>query len=162
MPAPIITAVAQALHQLGAVILVGGLVFLLFVLRPVSKEALGFEKRQQLFQHVYKYMLRWQWLALLLLWVGGVSQIAGLERPPGSFSILSMAAGGALITLLTLGAQVACYFHLSERMEDERWGQAAAISSRVRLIMAINLLLCLALVFVGSAAPLLDPLFSLG
>ena len=162
MPTQIITAVAQALHQLGAVILVGGLFFLLFVLRPVSKATLGVEKRQQLFQHVFRYMLRWQWLALALLWVGGVGQISGLGRPPGAASLLAMVVGGALVTLLTLGAQAASYFLLSERMEDERWGKAAVISSRVRMIMAVNLLLCLILVFFGAAGPMLDPLFGLG
>jgi uncharacterized membrane protein len=162
MPTQIITAVAQAFHQLGAVILVGGLFFLLFVLRPVSKAKLGVEKRQQLFQHVFRYMLRWQWLALALLWVGGVGQISGLERAPGAVSLLAMVVGGALITFLTLGAQAASYFFLSERMEDERWGKAAVISSRVRMIMAVNLLLCLILVIVGAAGPMLDPLFGLG
>jgi uncharacterized membrane protein len=160
MPNQLITAAAQAAHQIGAVILVGGLFFLLFIVRPVSKQTLGVEDRQRLFQRVYQHTLRWQWLALLLLWTGGVGQILSLKMTELSVSIQAMAAGGALITLLTFVIQVICYFHLNERMEEAHWGRAARISSLVRKIMAVNLLICVLLVVAAFGEPILHPLLA--
>jgi uncharacterized membrane protein len=155
MPTSLIITTAEAAYQIGALILVGGLFFLLFIVRPVSKETLGVEDRQRLFQLVYRRMHRWQWLGLLLLWAGGIGQRYPLEPSAFSLPVQVMAASGAVVTLLIFGTHAICYFHLSERMEHEHWSKAARISSLVRKIMALNLLLCLLLVLAGVANPYL-------
>jgi uncharacterized membrane protein len=161
MPTPLITTTSEAAHQIGALILVGGLFFLLFIVRPVSKETLGVEDRQRLFQLVYRRMLRWQWLGLLFLWAGGIGQLYPLEQSALSLPVQVMAAGGAVVTLLTFVIHAICYFHLSERMEDGHWGKAARTSSLVRKIMALNLLICLLLVLAGVADPYLTSISQL-
>jgi uncharacterized membrane protein len=109
--------------------------------------------RQRFLYLVYRYLLRWLWLALLLLWGSGswTIQRAGGSSFPLSFQF--MAIGGVLVTVLTLIAHLTCYFSLSERIEAQHWGRAARISSHVRKVLALNLLVCLMLILVDAAGP---------
>lgn len=153
MPTEPITAAAQALHEIGALIMVGSLFFLLFIVRPITRDALEVGERQVFFVIIYRYLFRWQWLALLFLWISGGwnAHLVGITTP--SITVQIMAAGGAAATLLTLFAQTTCYFHLEEPVEDENWARAGRISSHVRKIMALNLFVCLILLLAGAIGP---------
>jgi uncharacterized membrane protein len=151
-----LSAIAIAAHQLGALMLVGSLFFLLFILRPVTRQTLGVSERQRFFLLLYRYLFRWLWVALLLLWGSGGWQIfVGTAKPLLPAQI--MAGGGALITALTILGQVVRYFHLADFVEDERWPQAGRYSSLVRVLMAGALLVGLVLVLTGVGAPYLAP-----
>jgi uncharacterized membrane protein len=158
MPTEIITAAAQAFHHIGAVVMTGGLFFLLFILRPVSREAMNAEERQLFFQLIFRKLLRWQWIALLLLWASGIWTARAFEIGNLPLTVQIMAAGGGIATVLTLAAHITCYFRLSEQIEAQHWGKAARISSYVRMVMAVNLLVCLLLVLAGVAGPALQTL----
>jgi uncharacterized membrane protein len=152
-----LSAIATAAHQLGAIMLLGSLFFLLFILRPVTRQALGVSDRQRFFLLLYRYLFRWLWVALLLLWGSGGWQIylLGAAKPPLTVEI--MAGGGALITALTMLGQVVRYFHLADFVEEERWPQAGRYSSLVRVLMAGALLIGLVLLLTGVGAPYLAP-----
>lgn len=154
MPTSQLGAIADALHQLGIVILIGGMFFLLLVLRPASRDMGTGEERLLVYSHFFKHLFRWLWFALLLLWVSGVGKIflSGYHHLP--LQVRVMAGAGALMTLFTLLAHFAFYYQMDEAMAAEHLPRAAKRGSRVRKIMAVNLLIGLVVVVLGVFGPL--------
>jgi uncharacterized membrane protein len=156
MPQEIISALATTAHQIGSIVLTGSLFFLLFVVRPASRQSLGVRERQEFFLVLYRYMFHWLWFALLLIWSSGLWQVRLLDSAI-PLPIQIMLGGGALVSVLTILGQIIRYFHLTEHIEGERWPQAGRLSSLVRVLMAAALLASLVSLLAGVAAPYLVP-----
>jgi len=152
MPQETLSAIAIAAHQLGTLMLVGSLYFLIFIVRPVSRRTMGVTDRQRFFLLLFSYLFRWLWVALLLLWVSGAwrAHLLGISQPPQI--VLIMAGGAMLVTALTTVGHVVKYFYFAEFVETELWPQAGRTGSLVRIIMAAALLVALALVLAGVGA----------
>lgn len=158
MQFPPLAAIADAAHQIGFVILLGGIFFMLFALRPASRDLDTGEERILVYFRYYKSLLRWIWFALLLLWVSGVSKILAMDIQHLPLKVGLMAGAGAVMTVLTLLAHFAVYYEMDEAIYAAHWPRAARRGSRLRKIMALNLLIGLMLIVVGVAAPLIPGL----
>ena len=64
-------AVAFGLHQLAAIIWVGGMFLAHMALRPAAKEALKGSERLQLMYGVFRRFFPWVWACILTLWGTG-------------------------------------------------------------------------------------------
>jgi uncharacterized membrane protein len=155
VPFPPPAAIADAVHQIGFVILLGSIFFLLFVLRPAARDLATGDERLMVYLRYYKHLFRWAWIALLLLWLSGTGKMLTLDihnLPP---QVGLMAGAGAVTTVLTLLAHFAFYHQMDEAIFEQHWPRAARRGSRVRRVMALNLLIGLMLIVAGVAAPLI-------
>ncbi len=146
-------ALAIALHQLAAVVWVGGMFFAYLVLRPVAASDLEPPPRLRLWLGVFDRFFPWVWLSVLLLLVSGYWLVFGLY---GGFAgvgvhVHLMQLLGILMMLLFLYLFFVPYRGLGHAVRAEDWPAAGVQLGRIRRIVGINLILGLLVVAVGSS-----------
>jgi uncharacterized membrane protein len=146
------TALAIALHILGAVIWVGGMFAIYVALRP-ALGTLGPPQRLRLMRATFGTFCPWVWVAILLLLASGYWMVlmtfGGFARI-GLHIHLMQGIGWVMIALFVW------LFHgpwlaLKRAVEAEDWPRAGASLNRIRQIIAVNLPLGLLVVVIGAS-----------
>jgi len=145
--------IALAVHVLVAVIWVGGMFFAYMILRP-SLPPLEPSNRLPVWQRVFARFFPWVWLSVVILPASGVAMVS---QEFGGFSTLSpyvrlmMVLGGVMIAIFLF-----LYFVTWRRFRAavcaSNWPVAETHIRKIRLIVAVNLLLGLVTVVIGSSS----------
>ena len=146
------TALALALHILGAVVWVGGMFAIYVCLRP-ALGALEPQQRLRLMRTTFRKFFPWVWASILLLLTSGYWML---------FTTFGGFAGAGLhIHLMQLigWVMIALFFWLfhgpwlkfSRAVDAEDWPSAGASLERIRQIIAVNLPLGLIVVVIGGS-----------
>jgi uncharacterized membrane protein len=150
----LVAAIADAIHQIGAMILLGGPFFLLLVLRPATRNLESTQERLRGYFSFYRRLFPWLWLSLILLWVSGIVQLKVLGPDDLPMHVQLMTAAGAALFLITLVAHFGFYHQMEDAMDAEHWPRAARRAARVRKAMAVYFLIGYCAVVAGVAAHL--------
>jgi uncharacterized membrane protein len=146
------TAIAIALHILGAVVWAGGMFAAYMCLRPAAGP-LEPPQRLRLWRGFFQKFFPWVWAAILLLLASGYWMI---------FVTFGGFAGARLHVHLMQGlgwVMIALFlwlFHgpwlkFKRAVETENWPTAAANLNRMRQIIAVNMPLGLIVVVIGAS-----------
>ena len=143
---------AIALHILGAVVWIGGMLFMLACLRP----ALGLlddpSRRLLLVRAVLGRFFRWVWAAALLLPATGFWMAKELYGShPWPISILIMAILGTVMVMLFLYVFFMPWRRLRLALDSDKADAASASLERIRRVITLNLILGMIVVVVASA-----------
>ena len=139
------------LHALAAVVWVGGMFFAYLALRPAAGP-LDPPVRLGLWARTFGKFFPWVWLAVLILLASGYAMIFGYY---GGFKgsgvhIHIMHGLGLLMMLLFLHIYFAPFKRLRKAVAAADWAAGGKQLDTIRLIVAVNLVLGLVVVAVGS------------
>lgn len=145
-------AALLALHALAAAVWVGGMFFAYLALRPAAG-VLEPPARLALFGRVFGYFFPWVWAAVVALLASGYGLIFGVYGGMGAagLHVHIMQGVGILMMLLFLHLYFAPYRSLRRAVAAENWPAAGRSLGQIRLIVAINLVLGLVVIAVGSS-----------
>lgn len=143
------------MHDLAAVLWIGGIFFAFMVLRPVSTM---FEppQRLQLWSTVFARFFPWVWFFIVILVTTGYVDL--FTRFDGSLTqayLLAMQVIGWIMILLFAWLSFVLVVRLHQAVSEQRWPDAAAAMKPIRQIMAINLALGILIILIGVAGPIL-------
>ena len=147
-----IATIALVFHSLSAVVWVGGMFFALLALRPATAP-LGPGPRLELSSGVLERFFRWVFAAIVLLLASGYGMIFGVY---GGFRgiglhINLMQGIGIFMMLLFFHVYFAPWRRFRAALARADYPGAAAQLNQIRWIVALNLILGLATVAVGSS-----------
>src|SRR5262249_57386235 len=150
--ATVMTAVALALHILGAVVWVGGMFAIYVTLRP-ALGTLEPPQRFRLMQVTFAKFFPWVWVAILLLLASGYWMIIVTF---GGFAgarlhIHLMQGIGWVMIVLFLWLFHLPWLKFKRAVDAGDWATAGANLNRIRQIIAVNLALCLIVVLIGPS-----------
>ncbi|PVY76335.1 putative membrane protein [Tamilnaduibacter salinus] len=141
-----------ALHTLAAVIWVGGMFFAYVALRPAAVQVLEPEQRALLWCHTLSRFFRWVWASVAVLLVTGFGMIGmyygGMDQV--GWYVHVMLGLGIVMMLLFLHIWFAPYRRLKQAIEGQDTPEAGRRVGQIRLFVAINLTLGLAVVLIAS------------
>jgi uncharacterized membrane protein len=144
--------IGTAIHVLAAIILIGGTFFIVVVLsRGVGPLELA--TRMALWERTLSSFLMWVWISIAALFASGVAMaILGF----GGFSALSsyvrlMAALAVLITLIFAYLQFFPLKRFRQAIAKTELTAASKVLSRVRLVLAVNLVLGIVTAVIGMS-----------
>jgi uncharacterized membrane protein len=146
------TALALALHILGAVVWVGGMFVLYMALRP-ALGTLEPPQRLKLMQVTFAKFFPWVWVAILLLLGSGywmVFYTFGGFKGIGMYVNLMQGIGWVMIALF-LWLFHGPWLAMKRAVDAGDWPTAAANLNRIRQIIAVNLPLGLLVVVIGAS-----------
>lgn len=140
-----------ALHVLGAVVWVGGMVFAMLVLRP-SLAVLEPPQRLALHTQVFKRFFRLVSHTIPLILVTGYAMVFGLFGGFGGVNgaVHAMHGLGLLMTLLFLVIYFGPWKAMRAAMQAGDTAAAAAALARIRTMILVNLVLGLLTVAVAA------------
>lgn len=146
------TAIALALHILGAVVWVGGMFAAYLCLRPAAG-ALEPPQRLRLWRAFFQKFLPWVWLSILLLLASGYWIVFVTS---GGFAgvrvhVHIMQGLGWVMIALFLWLFHGPWLKLKRAVDAEDWPTAGANLNRIRQIVAANLPLGLIVVIIGAS-----------
>jgi uncharacterized membrane protein len=143
-----------AAHILAALFWVGGMAFAYMVLRPAAG-ALDAPARLTLWRDVFRRFLPWVGAAIVALLVSGYAMMfmayGGFRAP---LYIHVMQGTGILMMLLYLHLYFAPWRRLQKTVRDADWPNAGKQLAMIRKLVAINLVLGVITVLVGSTGRL--------
>jgi uncharacterized membrane protein len=146
------TALAIALHVLGAVVWVGGMFAIYVALRP-ALGTLDPPQRLRLMRATFRIFFPWVWVAILLLLASGYWMVfmtfGGFARV--GLHIHLMQGIGWLMIALFVWLFHGPWLALKRAVEAEDWPRAGASLNRIRQIIAVNLPLGLIVVVIGAS-----------
>ncbi|MCW8883717.1 MAG: CopD family protein [Motiliproteus sp.] len=134
---------ALPLHLLAAIVWIGGMLMMLFVVRPAAVESLQPPLRPQFLYGVLNRFFRWVWLSLALVIASGFWMVvAGF----GGFAnvlwpIHLMTALGLLMTAIFCWIYFVPFASLRKSINAERWPDAANSLESIRKLVMLNALL---------------------
>jgi uncharacterized membrane protein len=145
------TALAFALHILGAVVWVGGM-FAIYVCPRPALVTLEPPQRLRLMRLTFQKFFPWVWMAVLLLLASGYAMVFivfGGFASVGLHVHLMQGIGWLMIALFVW------LFHgpwlaFKSAVDAEDWPKAGTSLERIRQIISINLPLGLIVVFIGA------------
>lgn len=146
-------ALLIALHGLAAAVWVGGMFFAFMAARPAAGSVLDPPERCRFWEAGFARFFPWVWASVIILLASGLWLIFGFY---GGMA----AVGGEVHTMLLLGLlMMALFAHIHfgpyRRMRQanaaEDWPEAGRRIGQIRLFIAINLVLGLITVAIGSA-----------
>lgn len=143
--------IAQLLHQLGAVVWIGGMFFAYVALRPAAAKLLEPPLRLPLWRETLRRFFLWVWAAIALLFSSGLYMLAsayGMHAAPAY--VLGMAGLATVMTCIFMYVYFAPFAALTRAVDAQLWPAAGATLNRIRQLVAINLML--GLVTIGVAA----------
>jgi uncharacterized membrane protein len=139
-----------AMHILAAVFWVGGMAFAYTILRPAAG-AIEPPVRLTLWRDVFGRFLPWVGLAIVALLVSGYSMMfmtfGGFRAP---LYVHIMQGTGIVMMLLYLHLYFAPWRRMQKAVRDAQWPAAGQQLAMIRKLVAINLVLGLITVLVGS------------
>jgi uncharacterized membrane protein len=146
------TALALALHILGAVVWVGGMFAIYVCLRPALGE-LEPPQRLRLMRTTFGKFFPWVWIAILLLLVSGYWMVLVTF---GGFAgvrvhVHLMQGIGWVMIALFIWLFHDPWLKLKRAVEAGDWPTAGANLNRIRQIIAVNLPLGLIVVIIGAS-----------
>jgi len=147
-----VATVALVLHSLSAVVWVGGMFFALMFLRPAAMP-LDPGPRLELWSRVFARFFPWVFAAILLLLASGYAMIFGVFagfRGIGHH-VDVMQATGILMMLAFFHVYFAPWRRFRAAVARQDWREAGRQLGQIRAIVAINLVLGLVTVAVGSS-----------
>ena len=146
------TAVALALHILGAVVWVGGMFAIYACLRP-ALGTLELPQRLRLMRVTFQKFFRWVWLAILLLLASGYwmlfTTFGGFAG--ASLYIHLMQMIGWLMIALFVWLFCGPWLAFKRAVDVEDWPSAGTGLNRIRQIIRVNLPLGLLAVVIGGS-----------
>jgi uncharacterized membrane protein len=147
-----IATVALVLHSLSAVVWVGGMFFALLALRPATAP-LEPGPRLELWSRVLDRFFAWVIAAIVLLLVSGYGMIFGVY---GGFRGIGLHVNlmqglGIIMMLLFFHLYFAPWRRFRAALARHDYPAAAGQLNQIRVIVAINLMLGLVTVAVGSS-----------
>lgn len=134
-------ALALSLHQLGAIVWVGGMFFAHMALRPAAVELLMPPQRLSFLLRVFDRFFAWVWVAILLLWSSGLWIFLGFYDGKAGVHVHFMMGLAALMTTLFLFIWFVPYRRMKVSVAAEDWSGAAVQLAVIRGIILVNLLL---------------------
>jgi uncharacterized membrane protein len=146
------TALALALHILGAVVWVGGMFAIYVCLRP-ALGALEPPQRLKLMRTTFGFFFLWVWIAIGLLLASGyymVFHTFGGFAGAGIHVHLMQGIGWVMIAIF-LWLFHGPWLALKRAVDAGDWPTAGANLSRIRRLVAINLPLGLIVVVIGAS-----------
>lgn len=145
------------LHQLGLLVLLGSLFFVLTAMLPSIAEVRSPRTRLALRQGMYRRLFRWGWLGLLLLWVTSLAHLIVGEHAgwPGYMVLTGLLS--ALFMLLYLFAQFALQFQAEVALEEGNSERAAWLLHWLRRVLGIALVVAVLVTVLDVAGPVLVP-----
>lgn len=146
-------ALAIALHVLSAVIWVGGMFFAYMAMRPAVVEVVAGPQRGTLWCHTFTRFFRWVWLSIALLLVTGywmIFKVFGGMASAG-WHVHAMQTGGLIMMLLFFHLYFVPFRRLKQAVAEQDSEEAGRRVRQIRKLVAINLVLGLIIVAVGSA-----------
>jgi uncharacterized membrane protein len=146
------TALALALHILGAVVWVGGMFAIYMSLRP-ALGTLEPPQRLKLMRVTFQTFFIWVWVAILLLLASGYWMVFVTF---GGFAgarlhVHIMQGIGWVMILLFVWLFHDPWLKLKRAVDAQDWPTAGANLNRIRQIIAINLPLGLLVVVIGAS-----------
>jgi uncharacterized membrane protein len=150
-------AIPLALHQLAALVWIGGMFFAHFALRPTLKQGLEPPARIQVAMGVFSRFFPWVWVCIATLWLTGLW--IGIAEFQGRVGLhVHVMAGVALAMTLVFSYLYAFpYRKMRTAVGYENWRWASAKFSVIRKLMAMNLALGLLTAVVGVSGSLVLP-----
>jgi len=143
-----------AAHILAALFWVGGMAFAYTMLRPAAG-ALDAPARLTLWRDVFRRFLPWVAVSIIALLVSGYAMMfmayGGFRAP---LFIHVMQGTGILMMLLYLHLYFAPWRRLQKAVRDADWPNAGKHLAMIRKLVAINLVLGVITVLVGSTGRL--------
>lgn len=146
------TAVALAVHILGAVVWVGGMFAAYMCLRPAAG-TLEPPARLRLWQAFFRKFLPWVWVAVVLILAGGYGMVL---KAFGGFAHLPLHVNlmqglGWIMILLFFWLFHGPWLKFKRAVDGQDWPTAAVNLNRIRQIIMINLPLGLIVVIIGAS-----------
>ena len=139
---------AAALHTVAALIWVGGLFFILFILRPASIR-IDPPQRFRLFGRVFKYFSPWVWGSIATLLITGYwMQLSG-NGTPGLHTHM-MQGFGIFMMFLFGHLYHAPYKRFREALDEESWAKTNYQANRMRRAVRWSLVLGVFTVIVAT------------
>lgn len=140
-----------ALHNLAALVWVGGMFFAWMILRPAAVSALQAPERLRLWLDVFPRFFVWVWAAVLILPVSGVGL---LHMGFGGFAAMPMHVQlmiGLYLVMLSLFLRVQLLLlpPLRHAVEAADWPAGGAALGAIRRMVGANLLVGLLLVAIA-------------
>lgn len=132
----------KLIHLLAVLIWVGGMFFAHTVLRPAAVETLQPPERLRLWNAVLRRFFNWVWAAIGAILVTGfylIYQYGGIDHVTRHVHI--MLALGLVMMVIYGYVFFACYVPLSLHVAKQRWKEADKQLSRIRKLVALNLVL---------------------
>lgn len=147
-----IATIALVVHSLAAVVWVGGMFFALFALRPATAP-LEPGPRLELWSRVLSKFFAWVFAAIVLLLASGYGMIFGVYAGFRGIGLhVNLMQGiGIIMMLLFFHLYFAPWRRFRAALARADYPAAAGQLNQIRVIVAINLILGLITVAVGSS-----------
>ena len=146
------TILAKGLHVLAAVIWIGGMFFAYMVLRPAVAGIEAPPERLRLWGRVLERFFRWVWVVVVVLPASGYwlvfDELGGFGAL--GMDIHLMQGVGLLMIVIFLHLYFAPYRRFGRALAAEDFAAAGAALGRIRVLVATNLALGLALAAIGA------------
>ena len=150
------SAIANAIHALAAVIWVGGMFFAYVVLRPAIGGLEPPPERLKLWSRVFPRFFAWVWAAVFALPATGYWRVLADFGGFGDagFHVNAMHALGLVMIFLFLYLYSGPYNGFKNAVQAEDWPQAGERLNTIRRVVAINLALGLITSIFGAGGRL--------
>jgi uncharacterized membrane protein len=145
--------IAKFLHILGFTVWVGGMFFAHNALRPTAATTLEPPLRLTLLAGVFTKFFMWVWVSILLVLGSGMYMMALIGKPP--LPITLMFTIGIVMMLIFAHIFFAPYRRLLRAVAAQDWPAGGAAMATIRKLVAVNLVLGLITITVGSLGPLM-------
>lgn len=142
---------AQSLHNLSAVVWVGGMFFAYMALRPAAATLLEPPERLALWSGTFSRFFPWVWIALAVLLATGFwmmfNGFGGWKAPPYVHLMLGL---GIVMMLIYFHVYFAPYRRLRRAVESRDWPTGARALAQIRVLVGVNLAIGLVVIVVGT------------
>jgi len=147
--------IALSLHQLGALIWVGGMFFAHFSLRPAATRLLDPPVRLPLMLAVFDRFFPFIWASIAMLWGSGLWLFLVLSHGKAGPHVHAMMGIAAVMTVIFAFIWFQPYKRMKATVAAEKWAAAGISLALIRRLIATNLALGLATAILASAGPAL-------
>jgi len=134
-------SVLKFVHLVAVAVWIGGMFFAHFCLRPAAFELLPPPQRVPLLAGALGRFFRWVAVAVVLLWVTGLVRMGqvGFAHAPPSWTAMALLA--AVMTVLFAVIAHVIFPKVRADAAAQRFPEAAAGLARIRVLVAVNLVL---------------------
>jgi len=141
------------IHQVAAIIWVGGMFFAHMALRPAALATLQPPQRLPLFAKVFSHFFRWVWLSVIALLVTGFILLfgwfGGMKGAP--IHVHLMLTLGLVMTLIYLFIFLVPYGRLKQEVAAQNWPKAGKALDTIRKLVVTNVTLGMVIVITTAA-----------
>ncbi|GAB3548663.1 CopD family protein [Noviherbaspirillum agri] len=142
---------AKFLHILGFTVWIGGMFFAYMALRPIAAMRLEPPQRLALWEGVFGKFFPWVWLAIALIFTGGLFRMAQMGMPP--LYVIVMFLLGTVMTVIFAIIFFAPYARLQQAVAAKDWKSGGTALGQIRKLIGTNLVLGLLTLVIGALGP---------